>query len=137
MKVGAVLGQANCIQGLGDVALARSEHETARAHYAEALPLYEKVGSVQGQGTCIFSLGDIAAQSGDLERSRTYYQAALEFFKRLEEPYSVGLANHRLARIARDKDSRRRHVRSAREAWTQVKREDLLKQLRTEFPGDE
>jgi hypothetical protein len=42
--VGDVLGEANCILSLGDIALARSDQETARARYEEALRLYRMFG---------------------------------------------------------------------------------------------
>jgi hypothetical protein len=41
--VGAVLGEANCMLGLGDIALERSDHEGARASYESALSLYERL----------------------------------------------------------------------------------------------
>jgi hypothetical protein len=39
-----VLGQANCIKGLGDVALQRSDLDSAQACYEQAQPLYEEIG---------------------------------------------------------------------------------------------
>ena len=42
-KVGDLVGQANCIQSLGDIAFALSDHDTARARYEEALALYERI----------------------------------------------------------------------------------------------
>lgn len=39
-QVGDVLGEANCIWSLGDLALRHSDHETARARYEQAQPLY-------------------------------------------------------------------------------------------------
>ncbi len=59
-RVGDILGEANCISGLGGVAARRSDHEASRSRYEEALPLYRRVGDILGEANCIKSLGDIA-----------------------------------------------------------------------------
>jgi hypothetical protein len=40
---GDILGQANCIRSLGDIAKARSDYEGARQRFEEALGLYEQI----------------------------------------------------------------------------------------------
>lgn len=49
-RVGEVLGEAHCIRCLGDIALARSEHEEARKRYDGALKLYTRVAEPYSMG---------------------------------------------------------------------------------------
>jgi tetratricopeptide (TPR) repeat protein len=135
VRVGDVHGQANCIEGLGDIALAHSDHEMARVRYEEALLLYVRVGSVQGQANCIRSLGDIALARSDHESAKEQFEDALKLYQRIPEPYSIGGTYWRLARIARDEATRRRHVQEARAAWASIGREDLIDKYLAEF-GD-
>ena len=125
-RVGDVLGEANCIQRLGDIDLGRFDHEGARARYEEALPLFRRVGNVLGEGNCILGLGDLAAASGETETARRLFEEALELYERFADPYSVGLAHRRLARIAADAAARRAHLEAARRAWRGIGRSDLV-----------
>jgi hypothetical protein len=133
--VGDVLGQANCVQRLGDISLVRSKHAEARRYFEEALPLYRQVGAVHGQANCVQRLGDIAKAKGDLPGARERFEQALLLYERIPEPYSIGWAHWRLARLTKG-DEKRRHVRTARAAWTSIDRPDLVADLDQEFGSD-
>jgi tetratricopeptide (TPR) repeat protein len=124
-----VLGEANCIKSLGDIALRRSDHEGAREHYERALPRSQRVGDVLGEANCIQSLGDIALGQSDQNRARAQYEDALALYARIPDPYSIGSVHVSLTRVASDESERRRHLQAAREAWLSIKRDDLVRGL--------
>ena len=81
---GDALGEANCLQCLGDIAYARSDHAAARQRYEAALSLYKHVGDVIGEATCVERLGDIAFRRSDHETARQRYEAALPLYRQGE-----------------------------------------------------
>ncbi|MEK6322387.1 MAG: tetratricopeptide repeat protein [Acidobacteriota bacterium] len=78
-----LLGCARCTERLGDIALHRSDHETAKRRYEEAQPLYRQVGSVIGEANCIRSLGDIALERSDHETAKRRYEEALPLYRQV------------------------------------------------------
>jgi len=68
-RAGDARQQADCIESLGDIALERSQHEEARARYAQAQPLFRQAEHVLGEANCIRSLGDIALRRSQDEVS--------------------------------------------------------------------
>ena len=125
-SAGHLLGEAKCIQSLGDLALRRSDHEGARTRYEDALPLYRRVGDVLGEANCILGLGDSARARADHDDARALFEHALRLYQRPSEPYSIGRAHLRLAHVAENADLRRKHLEAARAAWTSIGRADLV-----------
>ncbi|HSK75940.1 MAG TPA: SIR2 family protein [Thermoanaerobaculia bacterium] len=128
--------EAACLEKLGDITLYRSDPDDAREKFQEALPHYQRVGDLLGQANCIQSLGDIALRRSDHDNAREKFQEALALYEKIHEPYSIGWARVRLARIAPTPEERLPNVETAREAWTRIKRPDLVEELDKEFGSE-
>ena len=74
---------ARCLEWVGDIALARSDHDEARARYDESRPLFRRVGDVIGEAKCIQSLGDIALRRSDHDEARARYDEARPLYHRV------------------------------------------------------
>ena len=99
-QAGDVLGEANCIKGLGDIALDRSDHDGARGRYEQALPLYQQVGDVLGEANCIQRLGDIALARSDHDGARACYEQALPLYQQVGDVLGEANCIQRLGDIA-------------------------------------
>ncbi|XXX77239.1 tetratricopeptide repeat protein [Sorangium sp. So ce134] len=93
--------EALCIESLGDIARARSQHEEARARYDQALPLYRKVGDVRGEANCIKGLGDIARARSQHEEARARYDQALPLYRKVGNVLGEASCIQSLGDIAR------------------------------------
>jgi hypothetical protein len=102
----------------------------------EASAAAERLGDRSLQAQVREMSGDVALARSDHAGARAAYDQALTLYQRIPEPYSIGLAHCRLARIAGSADDRRRHVRAAEDAWSSIDREDLLHELAAEFTED-
>jgi len=76
-------GEAGCMRCLADIALARSDHETARKAYEQALLLFRHAGSIRGAADCIHRLGVIAFERSDYEAAHKAYDEALPLYRQI------------------------------------------------------
>ncbi len=84
---GDVHSQARCIERLGRIALARSDHAQARRRYEDALPLFKQVRNVLGEANCIQLLGDIALERSDHVEARQRFEGALPLYHQVKLPW--------------------------------------------------
>ena len=79
-------------------------------------------------------MGQIALAEDDKAQARQLFDKALGLYSRIPEPYSMGLCHRWFARLARARSQQRRqHVLAARELWSSIDRQDLVKALDNEF----
>lgn len=120
---------------LGGIALELSSFQDARTRFNEALPLYQQAGGKRGEANCAKRIAFVALSLSDRETARMWLIAALKVYEEISETWSVGMVHRELARLTSDTDERKSHVIAAIAAWEQIKRDDLIAEIKSEF-GD-
>jgi tetratricopeptide (TPR) repeat protein len=99
-----------------DLAWEKSDHDTARTHYEQALQLYRQVGDARGEANSIRSLGNLAYERSDDDTARTHYERALELYQQvggvLGEANSISSLGD-LARLQSDPGAARTYYEQA------------------------
>ncbi|WP_437932984.1 tetratricopeptide repeat protein [Sorangium sp. So ce341] len=80
-RAGDARREAACLESLGSIALARSQHEEATARFEEALPLYRKLEERKHAAHCIRSLGSIALARSQHEEATARFEEALPLYR--------------------------------------------------------
>lgn len=83
-EAGDVLGEANCIFGLGKIAQGRSDHIEAKARFEAALTLYHQKKNLLGEANCIKSLGDVALAQSMHAEAQARFKVALPLYRQIE-----------------------------------------------------
>ena len=97
---GNIQGEAHCIESLGDIVFARSDHEAARIAYEQALLLYGQSGDIVGEANCIQSLGDVAIERYDYDAADKAYQRAMPLHRQAGNIIGEAHCIWRLGQIA-------------------------------------
>ena len=97
---GDKLGEAECTQALGDIALARHQSEEARKWFIEALPLFGQAHAGLSIAACLVRLGDLALERGDAEDARARFTAAIPVYRSILDKFGEGTVVKSLAELA-------------------------------------
>ena len=101
---------------IGRVALARSDHATARQRLEEALPLSHAAGNFVGQAHCNLSLGTLALHQSDLETAQQRYAEALPLYRKARSITGEAQCIRRMGEVAArglDYDTARKRLKEA------------------------
>lgn len=98
-----------------------------------AVKAIEAHGTTAQQAQTWEALGDLAYYRSDHDGARARYEQALPPYQEIAEPYSIGWALVRLARLDSADSGRARHWEAARQAWTSIGRDDLIESVKAEF----
>ena len=116
-------GEANYIQGLGDIVRARSEYETARAHYEEGLVLYRRVGNVLCEAEMMVKIGYVRRKSGDLPAGLSEIESGFALFFTVADSKNRALPGWRAVHRALtcgDPIQAEKNRDEARSLWTAI-----------------
>ena len=93
-------GEAQCFDGLGDVAARQGDHEAAWRHYEQALALRRQIGDLWGISISLGSLGGLAGRMGHYQEARARFEESLVICQRLENQRGVAASLHNLSTLA-------------------------------------
>lgn len=81
-KIGAQLGEANCVLFLGELLRYTGQNDEARQRYEEAALLFKRIGDELGEANCKLLIGNIYLYARDNQKARLNLSEALEVFRR-------------------------------------------------------
>ncbi|MES2945229.1 MAG: tetratricopeptide repeat protein, partial [Pseudomonadota bacterium] len=89
-------GEADALQGLGNVARMQADNDTARSHFQQALDIYRASGSRSGEAYALRGLGHVARVQDDNDTARSHFQQALDIWQSIGNPREVRWLEGRL-----------------------------------------
>ena len=99
-ETGDKLGEADCTQALGDIAVTREDNDEARARYREAIPLFDELGDKGAAALCQKGLGDIAFNLSEYDEARAIYEEIGPILQELDDRLGIAQCMQNLGDIA-------------------------------------
>lgn len=116
------LGEAQCVECLGNVARMQDRYEDALGFYEQALPIFRQIGDRLGEAECIHSLGNVALVRDRQEDARQYYNDALQVFREICSRMGEANCIHSLGDLAL-RQSRHEDARTSYSEALEIHRE--------------
>jgi tetratricopeptide (TPR) repeat protein len=123
LAAGVVADAAAYMVDLGQITQMRSDYDTARSRFQQALSLYQTLGVLHGEANCIYSLGDIALRRSENEMARSRFEQALPLYQKLGEVLGEANCIKSLGDIALrrpDNEMARRRFEQARSLYQKL-----------------
>ncbi|MCQ2395265.1 MAG: tetratricopeptide repeat protein, partial [Kiritimatiellae bacterium] len=98
-EIGARLGEANALQGLGDVQMRRNAYDEAEQAYADALKIYKDVGDRLGEANACLGLGNLCEAKGDRSAALESFQKALQIGEEIGYNFACKAAKEGIERL--------------------------------------
>jgi len=96
---GDKLGEADCTQALGDIALARGDIDGARARYLDALPIFHQARAGLGIAACLIRLGEMALEREEYDEAKARFGEAVPFYRSIGDKLGEASSLKNLAEI--------------------------------------
>jgi predicted ATPase/DNA-binding SARP family transcriptional activator len=110
-EMGDKFGIAECMAGLGAIALEEGNIPQARVRFEEHLTLSKEFGDKDGIAACLFQLGYLAAQEGDYQRGLSLCEESLAIARELGSRATIAYQLERFAFIVSAQSQVRRAAR--------------------------
>jgi tetratricopeptide (TPR) repeat protein len=119
-EIGSRLGEANCLQGIGDVLRFLARNAEALNHYNQAISLYCNVGSRLGEANCLKAIGDVLRFLKRNEEALNHYNQAISLFRNVGD--RIGEANivQDLGKLQDDPVQKLEYLQQAQNLYIQI-----------------
>jgi len=99
-QLGDAYGEAQCLDGLGDIAIRQGDFDQARQFYEQGLALRRQIGDQWGISVSLGSLGGLAGRQGAFDDAQRWFEESLALGRELGNSRGIAASLHNLSTLA-------------------------------------